>query len=66
MEITGDLQTLLGCWQGKWRTSKINEHLYSDNINFYLGTTHTGKHNIQGVTGPHRQNDRPCREDHFL
>ena len=24
---------------------------------------------IQGVTGPHRQNDRddrPCREDHFL
>ena len=23
-------------------------------------------HTIQGVTGPHRQNDRPCREDHFL
>ena len=21
---------------------------------------------IQGITGPHRQNDRPCREDHFL
>ena len=27
------------------------------------------KHNLQGVTGPHRQNDsddRLCREDHFL
>ena len=49
-------------------TREESSYAKSDFIEWCGSSILTGWH-IQGVTGPHRQNDRddrPCREDHFL